>query len=401
MDPMTSPSASADCNDSFIQEAQGELFDLPPDIVYLNTAGAGPRLHAVNQVAQRALADSARPWQLTKASEWLEQTELLRSLAATLLETEADALAYTPSVSYGMAVAAHNLTLRAGQNVVVLGREYPSNRAVWTQRAEQIGATIREVEPEAGEGWTNAVLRHIDEHTAVLSLPHCHWTDGALLDLPRIAAAARAVSAALVIDASQSLGALPFDFAAVAPDFVMAPGHKWLLGAYGLGWLWVSPHWREHGEPIEQTILAREALGDFTTLGLHPPPYRRGARRFDFGPYPHPLTVPMNIAALEQLLRWGGAARISARLRSLTDTLRLKLRNHGLEDGLPPAPGAAHLCAWQAPSGLAPRLQQHLHRSGIILSVRGDGLRIAPHLHVDDTQLDHFTDALARGLRQL
>ena len=81
----------------------------------------------------------------------------------------------------------------------------------------------------------------IDQGTAVIVVPNVHWTDGALLDLPRIAAAARRLGASLVVDASQSLGMLPLDLAAVQPDFLVAVGYKWLLGPFGLSYLWVAP----------------------------------------------------------------------------------------------------------------------------------------------------------------
>lgn len=377
-------------------DATAALFDMSPDVIYLNTAAAGPRLRCVNEAAMQALQDSARPWE-GPAHAWRDQTEALRRLAATLLHTDADLLAFTPSVSYGMALAARSIPLRRGDNIVVLAREYPSNRMVWQLQAERVQAELREADPLPEENWTAAVLEQIDARSAVVCVPHCHWADGTLLDLAAISRAAKAAEATLIIDASQSLGALPLDLAAIDADFVICPGHKWLLGAYGLGWLWVAARWHARIEPLEHSIQSREALGDFTTLGTVIPAYRAGARRFDFGAYPHPLSVPMASAALLQMQRWGGIENIARRLAALTQHLEQALQQRALNDFLV-RDHAPHICAWAPPPESLPRIQTALERAGIVLSVRGQGLRIAPHLHVSQAQLDKFAGVLAAAV---
>lgn len=371
------------------------MFDLPADVIYLNAASAGPRLHAVNAAAQQGLKNSARPWRQS-TREWLEESERLRALAAAVLATHADALAFIPSVSYGMAIAAKNLPLRRGQNVVVLAGEYPSNHLMWARRAEECGANLVRARRQAGEEWTSAVLRNVNERTAIVCVPHCYWTDGSLLDLDTIAVKARGVSAALVIDASQSLGALPLDLEALAPDFVISAGHKWLLGPYGFGWLWAAPRWRTEGEPIEQTMLAREGWEDFSAASDSPAAYRSGARRFDSGECLGPLSVPMAIASMTQLRNWGVEA-ISQQLGELTHHLEQRLRERALNKFLVPG-YAPHLCSWKPPEDALPTITNALAQAGVIVSVRNGGLRIAPHLHIDFSHLDVLVDVLASAL---
>ncbi len=381
-----------------INRDAAQAFDVPEDVTYLNTAGFGPRLHVVNAAAESALYESSRPWE-AQPDDWIEQSERLRSLAARLLKCDAEALAFTPSVSYAMAVAAQNCTLNKGDNVVVLEGEYPSNRAIWHQKAQSRRASLRFARRRSEGDWTDAVLAATDEHTAVLSLPHCHWADGRVLDLERIALLARQVGAALIIDASQSLGIMDLDFARIAPDFVVVPGHKWLLGSYGLGWLWAAKKHCEYGEPIEQTILAREAFGDFASLGQTLPGYRAGARRFDFGPYPHPLSVPMSMAALLQIEAWG-IEEIRSRLAELNQYLRLSFARRGLDAGLTREPCAPHLCAWQtAEAGQLNLVAEGLSANRIIVARRADKLRFAPHLHVTETAIDHLGEVIEQSLQ--
>jgi selenocysteine lyase/cysteine desulfurase len=368
-------------------------FDLPPDTVYLNAAGMGPRLRCVSEAARQAITESAAPWTLS-AGQWEHHRDDLRRRMANLIETEPDALAYCPSVSYGMAVAARNLPLSSGQSVVALAREHPSNRSVWQHAAAARGALWLEADRQVGESWTDAVLRQLDTRTAVVCIPQVHWTDGAVLDLARIRQRTATLGAALVIDASQSLGAMPFDWNAIAPDFVIAPGHKWLLGAYGLGWLWAAPHWRQHGEPLEHSLTARDATGDYSQL-REPPPYLAGARRFDFGASAHPLLMPMALAATTQLQMWG-MPQVQAQLATLSARITAAFNAKGLGDGL--RDGAPHITAWTPPAGALDNVEQRLREADIIVAIRDGRLRITPHLHVDAAQIDHFAATLATAV---
>ncbi|MHA7833159.1 MAG: aminotransferase class V-fold PLP-dependent enzyme [Algiphilus sp.] len=363
------------------------LFDLPDDVIYLNAAGAGPRLHRVNEAAHEGIRSSARPWAF-QMQAWLERIESLRALTAATLATEAQALAFIPSASYGEAIAARNLRVEAGQKILLMAGEYPSNRSTWQRVAEASGAHCVDIAPAQDESWTTAMLRHIDADTAVISAVPCHWTNGAPLDLNAIGAAARRNGAALVVDASQSLGALPFDFEAIQPDFVVSAGHKWLLGAIGLGWLWAAPRWQQEGQPIEETWLAREQRETFGGDSVQPPPYRPGAARFDAGGSAHPVSIPMAEAAMTQLAQWSVEA-VASHLQALTRHLDEALAACGLSALITPD-HVGHFTALRVPPGRIDAVQQALDQAGIVCARRGAGLRIAPHLHTQSADIDQL-----------
>ena len=142
--------------------------------------------------------------------------------------------------------------------------------------------------------------------------------DGSKIDLQQVGERARSVGAGLVIDASQSLGASALDLERIKPDFVTAVGYKWLLGPYGLGYLYVAPRWRESGVPLEQSWLTRAGSEDFRCLVDYTDEYRPGSRRFDMGEFPQFVLTPMAVAALKQILSWG-VARIQLVLSALTE----------------------------------------------------------------------------------
>ena len=208
---------------------QRELFDIPEDVAYFNCASLAPQLRASAEAATAALARRARPWTIA-SGDWFTEAEERRSLFARLTGLDPEGVALVPATSYGLAVAAANLTARPGQRVLVLAEDYPSNRYTWQRFAGRTGASLVTVERQDGQTWAEAVLQDLDERTAVVAVLATHWTDGGSVDLAAVADRARKAGAALVVDASQALGAVPLDLTAIRPDYLVSVGYKWLLG---------------------------------------------------------------------------------------------------------------------------------------------------------------------------
>jgi selenocysteine lyase/cysteine desulfurase len=299
-------------------------------------------------------------------------------------------------VSYALAIAAANVPVRAGQSIVVLDREFPSGTYTWRELARRAGARVVTVTREAGASWTDALIAALDESVALVAAPACHWTDGSLVDLERLAPAVRAVGAALVVDASQSAGAHPIDVGKIQPDFLCAVGYKWLLGPYSLGYLYVAPKWHERGAPIEQSWMSRVGAEDFTSLVDYVEELRPGARRFDMGEFSQFTLLPMSVAALTQLLEWG-VPRIAEGIGTLTS--RIAAKASALGCGVPAdAERVAHIVGVRLPRGLPSGFTERLAEARVFVSVRGDSLRVAPHLYNDDRDVERFIAVLRKAL---
>ncbi len=367
---------------------QRPLFDLPEGVVYLNTAYMSPSLHAVTQAGIAGVRLKAHPWQVEPA-HFFTGAEQARALFAQLIGAQADDIAIIPAASYGLAIAARNLPLTAGQDIVLLDNQFPANVHPWVRRARESGArlvTVPQPGPDdADPTWTPRILDAITARTAIVALPHCHWTDGSLIDLHAVSAGARAVGAALVLDLAQSAGALPFDVARVRPDYAVAPTYKWLLGPYSFGFAYIAPH-RQDGVPLEETWIGREGSEDFAGLVDYREAYAPGARRFDMGQRAQFHLLPMAVAALERLLAWRVEA-IAATLCIKTDSIAARARALGLDPG---APGtrAPHFAGIRFPNGLPEGLLDALRARHIYLSIRGTSLRVTPHLYTTDEDID-------------
>lgn len=370
-----------------------ELFDVPPGVTYLNCANMSPQLKTVHSAALESIRTRARPWELA-AERWFSGAETLRALAACILDATAESIAIVPSVSYAIATAAANVTVRRGHSIVLLEQQFPSNVYAWTRLARSTGAEVRFARRGTDDGWTDVVLDSIDEETAVVAVPQCHWTDGGLVDLVRIGERARAVDATFVVDASQSLGAYPLSVKEVQPDFLVAVGYKWLLGPYGLSYFYVGPRFRESGQPLEESWLTRAGSSDFSRLVDYTDAYRPGARRFDMGEFPQFGSMPQAIAALEQVLDWG-VAPIQSSLQLMTRRIARGAASVGGVT-LNEHQRGGHVVGIRMPDGLPEGVAQALAAARIYLSVRGNSIRVAPHLHNTNADIDHFLETFER-----
>ncbi|HZI14155.1 MAG TPA: aminotransferase class V-fold PLP-dependent enzyme [Myxococcus sp.] len=371
--------------------SQRHLFELPDDVTYLNCAYMSPQLRSVRAAGDAALALKSQPWRI-RPEDFFTGSEALRGLFARVVGADPEGVALVPSVSYGMATAAANLQLREGQRLVVLAEEFPSNVYPWRELARRSRAEVVTLaRPEDGD-WTREVLAQVDSRCALVALPHCHWTEGSRVDLVRVGQRAREVGAALAVDGTQSVGALPLDVNAVQPDFLVASGYKWLMGPYSLGYLYVAPKHRE-GVPLEQNWMMRQGSEDFSRLVDYRDAYQPGARRFDMGERSNFQLVPMAAAALEQLLQWG-VEDIQSTLRALTNRAAKGAVELGLEV-VPEAHRSGHLIGLRRRGGYAPTVARTLAGQNVHVSVRGDNLRVSPHLYNTPEDVDRLLSALA------
>ncbi len=370
--------------------AHRHLFEVPDDVVYLNASFLAPPLRAVREAGASGLERRAAPWAIGP-SDFFEDGERLRTLFGQLVGAPPDCVSFAPSVSYGIGVAAANTPLGPGRDVVLLAEQFPSNVYPWRARASQCGARVRTVARPADGDWTPAVLDAIDAGVGAVAISHCHWTDGSLVDLVAVGSRCRQVGARLVIDATQSLGANPLDLAAIRPDFLVAAAYKWLMGPYGLAYVYAAP---EHhgGVPLEYNWITRERSEVFAELVDYRDDFAPGARRFDFGQRSNPVLLPMAIAALEQLLAWS-VAEVAAYLSARTAQIEDAVRTHGAV-AAPAHLRSPNILGLRFTDGLPPGLPERLRAAQIYVSVRGDAVRVAPHLHTTDADIARFAEAL-------
>ncbi|HEX5849499.1 MAG TPA: aminotransferase class V-fold PLP-dependent enzyme [Rubrobacter sp.] len=369
---------------------QRHLFEIPDDVAYLNCAYMSPQLRRAREIGGWSVTRKSRPWEITP-DDFFREVEEVRTLFARLVGGDAEGVAVVPSVSYGISVAAANVPVGDGEKIIILQDQFPSNVYSWRELASQKGAKLVTVPRPEDADWTRALLAQIDEHTAVVAAPNCHWTDGSLVDLIRVGERVREVGAALVIDGIQSVGAMPFDVSEVRPDFLIAASYKWLLGPYGVGFMYVDEGYRE-GRPIEHNWVNRHKSEAFSQLVDYQDAFQPGARRYDVGERSNFVLLPMAAEALRQLLDWG-VGNTYETIGALTDLIERAAEERGIAT-IPRDRRARHLIGLMlgsdAPDDLATRLMHH----GVYVSVRGPSVRVSPHLYNTERDIERFFDAL-------
>jgi selenocysteine lyase/cysteine desulfurase len=376
-----------------ILENQRKLFEIPEGVAYLNCAYMSPQLRSVREIGERAVTRKSWPWKITP-DDFFEDAEKTRALFAHLVGAGADGVALIPSVSYGIAVAAANVKVEPGEKILILEDQFPSNVYAWRELAAQKGTQLVTVPRPPDHDWTPAVLGHLDENTAVVAVPNCHWTDGSLLELRRIGGRAREVGAALVVDGIQSLGAHPFHVAEVRPDFLVASAYKWLLGPYGVGFLYVGEDYRE-GAPIEHNWINRRGSEDFSRLVGYQNAFQPGARRYDVGERSNFVLLPMANEALRQILDWG-VENVSETIGELTDLIEEEAKKRGIE-AIPAKRRARHMVGIKLGSAAPEDLAARLAGEDIFVSVRGESMRVSPHLYNTAEDVNRLFAALAEA----
>ena len=370
------------------------LFDLPEEIAYLNAAQIGPAPIRAVLAGQAAYAAKARPWTRGVTEDFFDRPEILRAAGAKRFGCQPDDVALAPAASYGLAVAARNLKLAPGQEILVLDGQFPSNVYTWRAMAARDGARICTVARKPGQSWSDAMLDAISPKTGLVACPAVHWIDGGAIDLEAVSAAAREAGAALVLDLTQSLGVMAFDAAAVDPDFAVAACYKWMLGPYATGFLYVAP--RHHGAaPLEENWINRAGSEDFANLIDYQDGYQPGARRFDMGERSSHQLVPAAVEALA-VLDEIGFPTVMAHCTEAASALCEAAKHFGFTDDTPDRAG--HYLSLglpeDAPVDLAARLRSH----GVHVSQRGPRLRVTPHVYTTEADVEHFAQALDAAL---
>jgi selenocysteine lyase/cysteine desulfurase len=203
-----------------------------------------------------------------------------------------------------MATVANNIQLKEGDEILVIDEQFPSNMYSWQKLANTYNAKIITItSPGTSEQWNEDILNAINENTALVTMGNIHWSNGSLFNLKAISTKAKSHNSLLVIDGSQSVGALPFSVKEIQPDALICAGYKWLFGPYGCAYGYFGPYF-DNGNPIEENWSNRLDSENFAGLTNYQPEYKPKANRYSAGESGSFIYVKMQIAALKQVIEF-------------------------------------------------------------------------------------------------
>ncbi len=369
---------------------QSAKFSIPKATTYLNCAYMSPVLKTVEKAGIKAITAKRNP-ALISAADFFTNTELLRKEFATLIHAkDPKRIVVVPSVSYGLANVVYNLKVNATENIIVAAEQFPSNYYPWHRLSQDAGVKIKIIRPPSdlinrGKGWNERLLEAIDKNTRVVALGNVHWADGTKFDLKAIRIRTREVGALLVIDGTQSVGALPFDVSSLQPDALVCAGYKWLMGPYSMGLAYYGEYF-DQGKPIEESWINRIQSENFAGLVNYQDGYHEGALRYEVGEHSNFILVPMMLEALRQINQWK-PENIQEYCKRITRLPIQKLREAGfwIEDD---HYRGHHLSGIRFPKTVnVEQLKIALQKNKIAVSFRGDSIRVAPHVYNQEADL--------------
>jgi selenocysteine lyase/cysteine desulfurase len=382
---------------------QKDLFSIPDHITYLNTAYISPSFKAVEKAGLKAVMRKSQPFDIS-SSDFFEPVNEVKKLFAQLVEVDDyNRIATVPSVSYGIANVANNIHLNENDEIIILEEQFPSNVYAWQILAEKFGAKLITIKaPKTTKNpvkqWNLEILNAINDNTALVAMAHIHWSNGILFDLAAIRKKSRQHNALLIIDGSQSVGALPFSVKDLQPDALICAGYKWLFGPYACGYAYYGPYF-DNGIPIENNWANRLQSENFAGLTAYEEAYKPLASRYTMGESGSFIAIPMQIEALKQLIEWTPKA-IQDYCKEISCDAVEKLKSLGchIED---PKSRAHHLFGIKLPVELDIENFKHILKDNhIYISFRGSYIRVSCHLFNTNKDFDKLVKCMAIGLRK-
>jgi cysteine desulfurase/selenocysteine lyase len=355
-------------------------FPVTSKYAYFDHAAVGPLPTRVLEATKRVVQEKSEGdihWE-----SWEEGTEAARKSIAELVGARVEEIALTTSTSEGLAVVANGLSYEKDQNIVTCDMEFASNLFPWQALAKRYGVELRVVRNREATLRMEDFSDVIDAKTKLVAISYVQYSNGFRTDLAELSKIAHENGAYVVTDAVQAVGQMPIDVANLGVDFLASSGYKWLLSPISTGFLYVKRTLLDELWPTIVGYRSDENPMDFSYRTLQP---AQTARRYEAGQLNFPGFAGMKEAI--GLLQEVGMQNVWNRICSHIDLLRSGIEKNGtfqIRSSMNEKNRSGILSlACQNPDSIADRLFEH----GIVISVRGGGLRISPHFYNTEEEI--------------
>ena len=357
---------------------QRNLFNIPDEIVYLNTAYISPLSLKVEKAINKGCKLETEPWKIDPEFHFFNQIKETKIIFSNLFNISYKNVSLIPSASYGISTAANNIKLTKTKNkILILKDQFPSNVYPWMELSKKQEGVLEIIDELNETTLTEEIINKISEEVAVVAIPNIRWTDGYIIDLKKVSNTCKKFDVNLILDLTQSAGAMQIDLKEINPDFAIIANYKWMLGPYSTGFLYISDKFID-GVPLEETWIGRKNSQDFSKLTDYQSLYNSDSIRFDMGQRANFSLLPGVKAALEQLHHWS-IKKIENTLYQNNMFICKGLSELGFEI-LAEKNRAPHFISARLPGYEGDSLINNLKKNKIFISERSGYLRITPHL---------------------
>lgn len=387
---MSRADGSADCSDC--AERFRALMPIAERLAYFDHAAVAPlptpTREAIGKWLEQATLEGDTVW-----PEWAARLEEVRATAARLINAQPAEIGLVPNTTTGIGLVAEGYPWQAGDNVVTLANEFPSNQYPWMNLASR-GVETRRVPVDGGFVDLDRLAAACDSRTRIVSLSWVGYATGWRIDVRQVADVCRRAGCLFFLDAIQGLGVFPLDVAASGVDFLAADGHKWLLGPEGAGILYIKQEHLSLLRPLNVGWNSVVQGTDYTRIELN---LRSTAARYEGGSQNMVGFIGLG-ASLDLLMSLGvgpQSSPVADQVLSITDYACEKLRSIGATF-LGPRMEAhrSGIVTFQLPGRDSNDLRRRLQAAGIVTRCRAGGLRISPHGYNTREEVDRMMETV-------
>lgn len=366
-----------------------EEFPITRELVYLNSCSLTPLPRRGRERIERFTQEwtdlGGRAWY----DHWIGEYEALRTDVAGVLGAEADEIAVEPNVSAGLVGIASAIDYRARPKVVVTDLDFPTDGHAFHAVAPR-GARVEFVRsPDRVRVPLELFERAIDERTAAVCTGHVYFTSGWIQDVKALADICHRRGALLIVDAYQSVGALPFDVHDAGVDYLVGGTLKWLMGGPGIAFLYAR---RDLADAARPSAVGWWGVADPFAFDIEHLRPGVGARRFEYGT-PAVAAIYAARAGIE-LLREVGIPTVRERHQLLSQRLLDGARAQGWTARCPlEARERTSIVTLEHPEPQA--AVDALRADGVICDSRPGLIRLSPHYFNTLEEMDRALELLA------
>lgn len=366
------------------------LFPAAGKYTYLNSAAVAPLPTVAVEAVGRQLRDVSENGSANFA-DWIAAKQRARELVAGMLGVRAEQIAFMRNTSDGFASVAGGLKWRAGDNVVSFAREFPANFYPWRRVRDDFGVELRLCPERDGRIDLDEFVGLIDPNTRLVSISAVQYDSGFRADLERIGRRAREVDALFAVDVIQGFGAMPFDLPAQLVDIAAGASHKWLCSPEGGGILYLSERARERVEPTLVGWISVDVPWDFEDQEQR---FKPNALAWETGTGGSALFYGLEQSL--KLLSEPGAERIENYLEELSDHLCELVvgKNYKIVSSRAKSEKSQIVCLENLGGLTSNDVAERLQNENIIVSPRGNRIRIAPHFFNNFADIERLVEAL-------
>ncbi|MFX1516263.1 MAG: aminotransferase class V-fold PLP-dependent enzyme [Promethearchaeota archaeon] len=369
------------------------LFPVTDKAIFLNHAAISPSPTPVIEeckkwlVQYKTYGDMYFP-NLAKILEGIDEDRRIvgKFINAKFPEEE---IAFTYNTSYGLAAIAEAIRWLKGDKIVINDLEYTSNSYTYQALAEKFGLNLEVIQNIDGVLPMESLSQEIDHSTRLVAISHVQFSNGFRIDLQELAKICHENNAHLMVDAIQSLGAVPVDVQKQNVDYLASGGYKWLLGPLGTGFIYLK---RELAELLNPSFVGSMSDENPLELSHHQHIPAPGAKRFQASLGPHTILLAKAIEFLDNL----GIENIFAQIMRLTDLIIeiIEERNYHLNTPTENKEQRSGIINFSCPNGDKIVAQLRKLAKPIAISYREGGLRLSPHCYNTEDEIQTCLDTI-------